>query len=430
MKKIYLLPVLILSSLVSQAQTIIPIIPEQTITGFQKILIENPYVLRQSAGANNTWIDTHKYTWVPSPVSPFKKENNIIQKINNTWTTVYSAKDSFILDNQNRIGTAYEDNKYNYPSYVTRNVLKYGFTYNAANKATKIAVQQASAPNYNTYNAYFDYNIFYNDAGKTIRDSTYYFQNNESYMNSYVYDMAGNYNKTYGILQNGDTIYKSEMSYANGKLHTNYVSRFDANTDSWEPSNNDTFDYDLQGNLVRSVVYATIFVSGQGPSYTPLENNQYIYNAQNRLTEMQVKTWNETSSKWVNATKYTIEYENNQAKIGYLYSGDAAGTGWLTTANGRLIFAPPVSIKTQPTDEKISIYPNPANALVHIEIPFANEPYTIAITNSSGKEINTPIDYGQKQAILDVTTLSKGVYFVKIKIANEATFTQKLLVTE
>lgn len=430
MKKFYLLPVLILSSLVSQAQTIIPIIPEQTITGFQKITNENPYVLRQSAGANNTWIDAYKYTWTPSPVSPFKKDNNIIQKINNTWNTVYSAIDSFILDNQNRIGTAYEDNKYNYPSYVTRNVLKYGFTYNAANKATKIAVQQASALNYNTYNAYFDYNIFYNDAGKTIRDSTYYFQNNESYMNSYVYDMAGNYNKTYGVSPSGDTVYKSEMSYANGKLHTNYVSRFDANTDSWEPSNNDTFDYDLQGNLVRSVVYATIFVSGQGPSYTPLENNQYIYNAQNRLTEMQVKTWNETSSKWVNATKYTIEYENNQAKIGYLYGGDAAGTGWLTTANGRLIFAPPVSIKTQPTDEGISIYPNPANALVHIDIPFANEPYTIALTNSSGKEINTPIDYGQKQAILDVTTLSKGVYFVKIKVANEATFTQKLLVTE
>jgi hypothetical protein len=430
MKKFYLLPVLILSSLVSQAQTIIPSVTERPFSSFAKITNENPYVLRQNAGANNTWIDIYKYIWVPSPVSPFKKENNTIQKINNTWTTVLSYKDSFVLDNQNRIGIAFEDNKFNFPSFVNRSVLKYSFTYNAANKATKIAVQQASAPNYNTYSAYYDYYIFYNGAGKTIRDSTYYFQNNESYMSSYLYDIDGNNNKTYSILQNGDTAYKSELSYTNGKLHTNYVLSFNSNTDSWEPSNNDTFDYDPQGNLVRSASYVTTFGSGQEPRYTPLENNQYIYNAQNRLTEMLVKTWNETSSKWVNGTKYTIEYENNQAKIGYLYGGDAAGTGWLTTANGRLIFAPPVSIKTQPTDEKISIYPNPANALVHIDIPFANEPYTIAITNSSGKEINTPINYGQKQAILDVTTLSKGVYFVKVKVANEASFTQKLLVTE
>ncbi len=75
---------------------------------------------------------------------------------------------------------------------------------------------------------------------------------------------------------------------------------------------------------------------------------------------------------------------------------------------------------------RISIHPNPARGQVTVEVPGCQEDGIISILAPSGQEVATEALRGS-HAILDVSTLPGGVYFVRIRTAS-FTETRKLVI--
>ncbi len=79
-------------------------------------------------------------------------------------------------------------------------------------------------------------------------------------------------------------------------------------------------------------------------------------------------------------------------------------------------------------NKAISIYPNPAKDLINIRIPNDGQTYTASMSNLLGETI---LEIGQLNSGVngvDVSTLSKGIYFVQLSSTDGSTKTQKVIV--
>ncbi len=75
------------------------------------------------------------------------------------------------------------------------------------------------------------------------------------------------------------------------------------------------------------------------------------------------------------------------------------------------------------------LYPNPASSLIHIDINDSTETLkTIEITNILGKVIKKVNDPLSNQQSINVSDLSKGIYFVKITLESSQIQTKKLII--
>jgi photosystem II stability/assembly factor-like uncharacterized protein len=98
-------------------------------------------------------------------------------------------------------------------------------------------------------------------------------------------------------------------------------------------------------------------------------------------------------------------------------------TGYAVGANGIILKMnnSPTGIKetSKPVDELFSIYPNPANHMFIIENKIKMpEEITLTILNLEGKQVLNRNLSAQKRNEMDVSTLAKGLYFVKIKTSS------------
>ncbi len=82
----------------------------------------------------------------------------------------------------------------------------------------------------------------------------------------------------------------------------------------------------------------------------------------------------------------------------------------------------PVGIdETKITDNQLSIYPNPANQILHITTPIVN--FQLSIVNLTGQTLlTTKLKNGEAQ--VDVSHLDNGIYFLKTDNGK----TQKLII--
>lgn len=433
MKKKYFTLLLSVSFMSGFAQSILPNLPEYPFVGFEKILRDNPYVLEQSSGPNNTWNDNSKYTWIPSPVEPFKKESKTTQRINNEWRDVQLNTDSFVLDNKNRIAVAFENVNYDYPNYSYKLSLKYAFTYDNNDRPLRIVIKQAIPPTYEQYLDYYEINYSYNASGQRVKDSTYVYQSQESYINSYAYDGASNLTQTQNISGTSDTVIGTTIyTYTNNKLHTAYAVGL-SNNNQWIVMGADTFDYDNNENVVHAVRYTYTTNDGQTFFLIPSLKDSLHYNNQNQVDEIKSAYWPANNSGWKNSLKYTFNYNNNKPANGYMYTFDSVANVWYTNPSLRLLFDKPLSVKEglETAKLEVSVYPNPASKNVNVYIPFLNnnQEVTINLLNAEGKNIAVPALHNQKEITLDVSLLPKGVYMLKIQ-TNTTVISKKVLITE
>lgn len=430
MKKHFFTFLFSVTSLLCFAQDILKKEPAYPIVGYEKLLNDNPFVLNQDSGLNNTWRDKVKYTWIPSSIQPYKKESKVIKRDTTTWTDLLITKDSFILDNQNRISIAFEDIIYNYPTKKDREISKYSFTYGINNKPDKIVIQQSS--DYSSFYSNYELYYFYNSAGQMTRDSSYTFSTQESLVNSYDYNGAGNIVKIATFSSISDTIIaNASYDYINNRLHTVYRLELNRGTGKWSEVEKDTFDYDGIGN----VVYAARYINTSGPSsvFLPFIIGSYHYNSQNQLDEFVERRWINGTLDWRNESKFTISYTNNKPSSGYIYAIDKASKNWSEIPRGKLLFSIPTGINNiaLPTLTDITVSPNPATNNINIFIPFLNkdEEATITLLNNKGENMVVPAIRNQKEISLDTNLLSKGIYVIQVQ-TNTNVITKKVLIAE
>jgi len=192
-----------------------------------------------------------------------------------------------------------------------------------------------------------------------------------------------------------------------------------------------------------STLDGTGFILG-GKSASPISGNKTEYSKGGfdywvvKVNKQGNVVWNKTYGGSEDENLYSIvETEKNKFLLGGNswsgISGDktAASRGladyWIVTLKYRVIAPIANSAFTQDSATAISgtgfkVYPNPARDILHIQI---TGKATVYLTDASGKIIFTKtID---KTDILNVSSLSAGVYYLKNNITNE---TQKIMIVK
>lgn len=432
MKKIILFLSLILSYQITYCQSFLPEVVPYTATGFTKLIDENPFVLSQSAGSNNTWTNLASYTWIPASVPGYNKERKVSQFSANTWILNQLEQNEIVVDNQNRMTSVIQDQTYNYSGSPYRSKIKYLFTYNAQNKVSRVLMQIAEGPSYINFVDYYNLSYTYNVQGNLISDSMYVYGNLQSYKRDYTYDANGKpVNQTYFEYSSDDTTSRTTYTYVNDRLHASYTISLNQTSDIWETTSADTFDYDQSGNIIRRISYGAAFMDGQFIPFSPLTNETYTYNSSNKLDQMERRSWNADLLAWVNAARYTFNYNNNIPALGYMYNWNATSQTYETDPAVRFLFALPTALNedhiTSVSD--IEVYPNPAKNKVSVSYARVQgfQQSAISLYNMSGQLFSVPVKAENGLAELDISNLSTGIYYLHIQ-SGETVIKKKLVV--
>jgi hypothetical protein len=112
----------------------------------------------------------------------------------------------------------------------------------------------------------------------------------------------------------------------------------------------------------------------------------------------------------------------------YQYTGNCYNN---TISGLRTETKPTTTIKETVTPELLKVYPIPTNGKLFIEGVKANSKTTITILDQSGRSVKElrPASFDGGRIDVDVSSLSNGVYFVKIQTL-EQIITRKILVTK
>lgn len=89
-------------------------------------------------------------------------------------------------------------------------------------------------------------------------------------------------------------------------------------------------------------------------------------------------------------------------------------------------FCVTVGIEENLLYEALNVYPNPSKDVLNIDVAL-NQYYEVSLIDQSGRVINSLIKTGNSKTQLDISALSSGVYFVKLK-ADSGVITEKLIV--
>jgi hypothetical protein len=82
------------------------------------------------------------------------------------------------------------------------------------------------------------------------------------------------------------------------------------------------------------------------------------------------------------------------------------------------------------TSEWLGLYPNPANEQVYLHFPGEQGFIGIVILDALGKEMQRQkVDSDARKYTLDVSHLKEGLYFLRLSLSDNTTFTRKLLIT-
>ena len=416
-----------------QAQnTLIPELAISPSTGMEYLNKTYPYILTQDADTVNpgNWTNNSRNTFIVSSVPGYTKETKNSGWNVGSWTDYYLVEDSFVLDNQNRLSVVIDDTKYNYPGYTNHTKLRYQYTYDANGKLTLLDVKTANPATTNNYVKYMKYVLLYDANGRRLLDSLYYTQATFPYLIGYEYNSNNKVVKEAYI----DTDPAADMdsanimyySYAGSNMLTSVSTYYDATTSSYLYQGADTFTYDAQNRVIKRISYGLVSYNGSDFVFTPSTNETYSYNAAGKLEEIKSKYW--LDSMWYDFNKTTILYDaGDQPFLGYIYPWNNGN--YSTKPSQRLMFTEFSGIKDiAKMDDQLIVYPNPASESLNIKLiekPLRNaQIHIVDITGKTNVEI---MNVSGSLVTLDISSLSKGIYFMQIN-DGEQQITRKLMV--
>jgi hypothetical protein len=78
-------------------------------------------------------------------------------------------------------------------------------------------------------------------------------------------------------------------------------------------------------------------------------------------------------------------------------------------------------------DENINVYPNPNPGVFTLEVEKVKDNMTIHVYNIQGESVWGEVNISDKQ-IIDISALSKGIYFIRIKTGEDVSLYKKIIV--
>jgi len=208
--------------------------------------------------------------------------------------------------------------------------------------------------------------------------------------------------------------------------------------DSYTPNNNTAFDgtwsnypFFESGTIIMTDITYGLFVLRLSPTSTPISSFTYS------IDEGTV-AFNNTSSDayacgWDFGDGSEISYERNPI---HDYSKGGSYNVKLTVTNtlgssetSELVSFVYTNVLTKPTLLDLSIYPNPAEKAIHINLGSPSlAPISVTIQDTKGKNLITKnLIVGQQQIYFDTQNFASGIYYVNISSPDHR-FSQKIIV--
>jgi hypothetical protein len=375
-------------------------------SGMELLGNQNPYILAQQMNGS-TWQDYRLYR--NSKASNIDSIGfNIVSdwQNNNIWKDLQINRDSFILNNQGNVGIHISDDEYFFSTTSYRMKRRYTYSYASPGKPVAAKLEYADEPDYTSYYDVAEVLFNYDQNGRRIHDSVYYYDNGIRMHEYFIYDNLGRLSAQFS-LEGQDTIAKTYLTY-------NYISHSVATAtttslnqhNEWIISAADTMLYDAQGRVQRHIQWGLVLDQSAPELHTGLISDEsYHYTSANKPDEIIY------TASFGEKYKITIEYNNqNKPVIGYRYDLNP-GSGWSTEPSMRYLFEVPTGLNDQLINgdkHNVSVYPNPATDLITISIEDASDKIKeIKMFDLNGKRMS-PVENADHT--IDVASLCNGMY--------------------
>lgn len=432
MKKLQILLLIVYIPLASFAQSLLPEIVSDPLSGFSKIVDEYPFVISQSRNTNGSWNNLTRYTWIPATVPGYKSEKIFAQFINEEWITSILEHNAFTTDEQERITSVINEKNLTYGGSSSTEKYQYNYYYDTNGTITHINVKQALEP---TFSSFFDHstiNYTYDTTGVLTKDSSYNYNSMQSNIRLYQYDENGNPTKYIEIASSTlDTLNITHYSFINNRLRSIYAQARNPNADILEPTKTDSFEYDINGNMIRRISYGVMYVGGQPIPFKPLRNETYLFNNENQMITLERKSYDENINEWKPTTKGLLSYANSKLSLIHWYNWNNTIADYDSIPNIRTIFETPTALDENNDLEQYldaTLYPNPAHGIVMLKLaPSVLQTATYVLYNTQGQLTSVPITVTNDNAIFDISNLPRGIYAVQIRSGRNQII-QKLIV--
>lgn len=412
---------LALLNVYAQAQSFFPSVFEEPLTGMSLLREENPFILKQARTTTNAaWVNSKLFIKQKATNTDYLALDRTASWVNSNWKDEQLTRDSFILDNNNRIANIFEEGKtlYNGTTYYAKN--KYTYHYDSENRLEQISVATTNSPTSTDYVNSYEYFIKYIN-GKRTRDSIYVVANDANYVRAYVYYGNGKLATEFGI-QIGDTVARTDYNYTDGLLQSIISNEYVESADEWVVDQADSFEYNGSGLIVQHIIWSN---STSNNVFSPVLKEKYAYTSAHKLYE--IIMMQDSGNVWKNKNRVVITYDNsNKATIGYGYAAVNENT-WSTDATEKYIFDE-VSTGIKPLvkpSETLTVYPNPAaNEINIVALPGA----TLYLFDVSGKLVLTTEAGNGK---IDVSALENGIYTAQlVNVLDNTKAVSKLVISK
>ncbi|MES2559701.1 MAG: T9SS type A sorting domain-containing protein [Bacteroidota bacterium] len=407
------------------AQEAIPEVFNRPLTGFNRIREENHYMLmdRATDATGSNWERDTRITRLKSTLLNRIIEDRTSAWETNDWKDQFLQKDSIITEaDQTTIKIDYSYTSYNYGTFSFEQKTKYQYTNDAAKRPVQIFVQSANPPASDNYQNYYKLTIQYDAAGLRTKDSYQYYNPASTSSKNYTYNDQKQVTATFSFNQVGDSSGKGFYTYTPDYRILNFIQfSFDEDLGDWMPTSADSLEYNAQGQISKYTRYLMLSTNGQNPEFGPYSIEEYQYTATGKLSE--ILTRNRSNDEWILTSNLVFTYVNEKPTVGNYYRSDD-GTTLNPNPTYRYTFAPPTgTTETNALLTNASVYPNPVNDLLYIDL--GKDSGTATLFDNKGSSIAQQPVNGKTS--INTSALTPGIYLLRLQCGDEQT-TRKILI--
>ena len=149
-------------------------------------------------------------------------------------------------------------------------------------------------------------------------------------------------------------------------------------------------------------------------NFTKIAAKTYAFNDQSSIKSGSVLNWTWTFGDGNSSTSENVQYQYDDTSVGRIYNVELCVTSDKTCSSCITKQLTVTEIADLIRLNGVKVYPNPSNGVIHLKSVLDMQ--SISVFNLLGQEVHAEL-LGTSEHLLDLSTLTDGVYVVKVTIA-------------
>jgi len=187
------------------------------------------------------------------------------------------------------------------------------------------------------------------------------------------------------------------------------------NGSTWVNSSRTTDTYNGSGKLLTEIIEN--YTAGNFVNYSKEINT---YDGSGYMTLSVSQLWDPGSSSFKDDSRSSI-LNNPNGTVSQLTLEDWNGSAWVYTQRITFTYSGPTSISETINEVDFNIYPNPAYNTITIKSTASISGSSYSITDQTGRMVLKGM-LSDETTTIDITSLTNGIYFLKIGEKSQHTF--------